>query len=67
MINDLSVPIMIEGRHWGAVRIGFDSAPPRWPADLAGGYRAPTPARLRVALKIPCEEKTKKSLGLLLK
>ena len=26
VINDLSVPIMIDGRHWGAVRIGFDSA-----------------------------------------
>ena len=26
VINDLSVPIMIGGRHWGAVRIGFDSA-----------------------------------------
>ena len=26
VINDLSVPIMIEGRHWGAVRVGFDSS-----------------------------------------
>jgi methyl-accepting chemotaxis protein len=26
VINDLSVPIMIDGRHWGAVRVGFDSA-----------------------------------------
>ena len=25
VINDLSVPVMIDGRHWGAVRIGFDS------------------------------------------
>lgn len=24
VINDLSVPINIEGRHWGALRIGFD-------------------------------------------
>jgi len=26
VINDLSVPILIEGRHWGAVRVGFDSS-----------------------------------------
>jgi methyl-accepting chemotaxis protein len=26
VINDLSVPIVIDGRHWGAVRVGFDSA-----------------------------------------
>ena len=25
VINDLSVPILIDGRHWGAVRVGFDS------------------------------------------
>lgn len=25
VINDLSIPIMIDGRHWGAVRVGFDS------------------------------------------
>jgi methyl-accepting chemotaxis protein len=25
VINDLSVPIVIDGRHWGAVRVGFDS------------------------------------------
>jgi methyl-accepting chemotaxis protein len=23
ILNDLSMPIMIGGRHWGAVRIGF--------------------------------------------
>jgi methyl-accepting chemotaxis protein len=26
VINDLSVPILIGGRHWGAVRVGFDSS-----------------------------------------
>jgi len=26
VINDLSVPILIDGRHWGAVRVGFDSS-----------------------------------------
>jgi len=26
VINDLSIPITIHGRHWGAVRVGFDSA-----------------------------------------
>jgi len=26
VINDLSMPIEIGGRHWGAVRVGFDSA-----------------------------------------
>jgi methyl-accepting chemotaxis protein len=26
VINDLSVPIMINARHWGAVRVGFDSS-----------------------------------------
>jgi methyl-accepting chemotaxis protein len=26
VINDLSMPIVIDGRHWGAVRVGFDSA-----------------------------------------
>ena len=26
VINDLSMPVEIAGRHWGAVRIGFDSA-----------------------------------------
>ncbi len=26
VINDLSMPIMIDGKHWGAVRIGYDSA-----------------------------------------
>ncbi|OON62199.1 hypothetical protein B0920_01550 [Massilia sp. KIM] len=26
VINDLSMPLMIDGRHWGAVRVGFDSA-----------------------------------------
>jgi methyl-accepting chemotaxis protein len=26
VINDLSMPVEIGGRHWGAVRIGFDSA-----------------------------------------
>lgn len=25
VINDLSIPIFIDGRHWGAVRVGFDS------------------------------------------
>ncbi len=25
VINDFSVPVIINGRHWGAVRIGFDS------------------------------------------
>ena len=25
VINDLSMPIFISGRHWGAVRVGFDS------------------------------------------
>ena len=25
VINDLSVPLLINGRHWGAVRVGFDS------------------------------------------
>lgn len=25
VINDLSMPITISGRHWGAVRVGFDS------------------------------------------
>ena len=25
VINDLSMPIFIDGRHWGAVRVGFDS------------------------------------------
>ena len=26
VINDLSMPLEIGGRHWGAVRVGFDSA-----------------------------------------
>jgi methyl-accepting chemotaxis protein len=26
VINDLSMPIVVDGRHWGAVRVGFDSA-----------------------------------------
>jgi methyl-accepting chemotaxis protein len=26
VINDLSMPVEIGGRHWGAVRVGFDSA-----------------------------------------
>jgi methyl-accepting chemotaxis protein len=26
VINDLSMPILIQGRHWGAVRVGFDSS-----------------------------------------
>jgi methyl-accepting chemotaxis protein len=26
VVNDLSVPILIDGRHWGAVRVGFDSS-----------------------------------------
>lgn len=26
ILNDLSMPIFIEGRHWGAVRVGFDPA-----------------------------------------
>lgn len=25
VVNDLSMPIDINGRHWGAVRVGFDS------------------------------------------
>ncbi|TXC65826.1 hypothetical protein FSC37_06695 [Piscinibacter aquaticus] len=25
VINDLSMPIFIDGRHWGAVRVGFDN------------------------------------------
>ena len=25
VVNDLSMPIMIGGRHWGAIRVGFDS------------------------------------------
>ena len=25
VINDLSMPILIQGRHWGAVRVGFDA------------------------------------------
>jgi len=26
VINDLSIPILVNGRHWGAVRVGFDSS-----------------------------------------
>lgn len=26
VINDLSMPIVLDGKHWGAVRIGYDSA-----------------------------------------
>ena len=26
VINDLSMPLVIDGKHWGAVRIGYDSA-----------------------------------------
>ena len=26
VINDLSIPILIKGKHWGAVRVGFDSS-----------------------------------------
>lgn len=26
VINDLSIPIRINGKHWGAVRVGFDSS-----------------------------------------
>ena len=26
VINDLSMPVVIDGKHWGAVRIGYDSA-----------------------------------------
>ncbi|MFT4242187.1 MAG: methyl-accepting chemotaxis protein [Acidovorax sp.] len=26
VVNDLSMPVMIGGRHWGAVRVGFDSS-----------------------------------------
>jgi methyl-accepting chemotaxis protein len=26
VINDLSMPIFIDGRHWGAVRVGFDNS-----------------------------------------
>lgn len=26
VINDLSMPLVLDGRHWGAVRVGFDSA-----------------------------------------
>jgi len=25
VINDLSMPIFVQGRHWGAVRVGLDS------------------------------------------
>ena len=25
VVNDLSMPIVVNGRHWGAVRVGFDS------------------------------------------
>ena len=25
VINDLSMPVTVNGRHWGAVRVGFDS------------------------------------------
>jgi methyl-accepting chemotaxis protein len=25
VINDLSMPVVVQGRHWGAVRVGFDS------------------------------------------
>lgn len=25
VVNDLSMPIVIGGRHWGAIRVGFDS------------------------------------------
>ncbi|WP_296950374.1 methyl-accepting chemotaxis protein [uncultured Massilia sp.] len=35
VINDLSMPVEIQGRHWGAVRIGFDSAQMRAALPLA--------------------------------
>lgn len=25
VVNDLSMPIHVGGRHWGAIRVGFDS------------------------------------------
>ena len=25
VINDLSIPVLVQGQHWGAVRVGFDS------------------------------------------
>jgi methyl-accepting chemotaxis protein len=40
VINDLSMPVMIAGRHWGAVRIGFD---PAWLKPGAGLTALPPP------------------------
>jgi methyl-accepting chemotaxis protein len=39
VINDLSMPVMIDGRHWGAVRVGFDSS------QLRAGGREPSALR----------------------
>jgi methyl-accepting chemotaxis protein len=25
VVNDLSMPVLVNGKHWGAVRVGFDS------------------------------------------
>lgn len=38
VINDMSMPIVFEGRHWGAVRIGYDSA------RMMGRSERPAPA-----------------------
>lgn len=35
VINDLSMPVVIDGKHWGAVRIGYDSA------RMAGNWVGP--------------------------
>jgi methyl-accepting chemotaxis protein len=40
VINDLSMPVIIDGRHWGAVRVGYD---PDWLRRSAGSTALPPP------------------------
>jgi methyl-accepting chemotaxis protein len=47
VLSDLSLPIVIQGRHWGAVRLGFD------PRVLMDEERGSGPAHPRDAAKKP--------------
>jgi len=39
VMHDLSVPIYVDGKHWGGFRIGYRSGPPRRGVGRSGGER----------------------------
>ena len=53
VMHDLSVPIYVNGKHWGGFRIGYRSSHAPAPASSGAGVQAPAPVRRAGRAGIP--------------